>query len=263
VAHNARVSLTSTLARLARPLSREARLRRTPFYRTYPYRGRLPLADCDARGAVDPALRVFFNRIPKAANSSVAMQLAELRLGHAPSQRDAKRSFLRPSELTAQQVAELTGYFKFTIVRNPYTRVLSAYLNKIVGGKKLAYMGRSRGEGAPPSFADFLAYLARDGLHANAHWTPQAALLLLPRERLDFVGRVERLNEDLQLVVTKLAPSSAAAVAGAAPPRATRAGTDLAHHYDARCAALVRELYGEDFAVFGYSRELSEALTGR
>jgi hypothetical protein len=258
-----RVSFSSTLARLARPLSREARLRRSPFYRAYPYRGLLPLADCDRRGAVDPALRVFFSRVPKAANSSVAVQLAELRLGRAPSQRDAKRSFLRPSELTAQQVAELPGYFKFTIVRNPYTRVLSAYLNKIVGGKKLAYLGRSRGEGAPPSFAEFLAYLDRGGLHANAHWTPQTALMLLPRERLDFVGRVERLSEDLHFVVTKLAPTSAAAASGPAPPRPTRAGADLARHYDAHCADWVRRLYRDDFAAFGYSPELSEALAAR
>ena len=252
--------IATTLSRLARPFSVEARLRRAPFYRAYPYRHALAIADCDARGAADPSLRVFFNRIPKAANSAITAQLAALRLGHEVASRQAKRTFLRPSELTDRQVAELPSYFKFTIVRNPYARVLSAYLNKIVGGKKLAYLGRKPGEHAPPSFAEFLAYLERGGLHENAHWTPQASLMLLPREQLDFVGRVERLSEDLHFVVTRLAPASAAAAAGPAPPRRTRAEAEFARHYDARCAELVRSLYREDFATFGYSTDIEAAL---
>jgi hypothetical protein len=252
------------LERIAGPLagllgSRSARLRRTPFYRAHPYEHALPIADCDARGAVDPERRVFFNRVPKAANTSVTRRLAALRLGDDVSHHDARRAFIRPSALSAAQVAELPGYFKFTVVRNPYARVLSAYLNKIVGGKKLGYMGRSRGDAAPPSFREFLDYLERSGLHANAHWTPQTGLMLLPLAQLDFVGRVERLHEDLPFVLARVAPERPAPPPEA--PRRTRAEADFARHYDADCAAAVRRLYRGDFAAFGYSEAIEEALS--
>jgi hypothetical protein len=250
--------ISEPIARRLAAVSQRRRIRRAPFYRVYPHRSALALTICDVRGAIDRERRFFFNRIPKSANSTVSIQLAELKLGRTATEREAKRAFARPSELTAAEVAAFERFFKFTVVRNPYSRALSAYLDKIVSGRKLAYLRRAPGAAPLPSFADFCTYLDRGGLHENAHWAPQTSLMLIPIDRFDFMGRVETLSEDLKRILERVAPRGAVAGSDVASRR-PRASASLAAHYDDRCAEIVRRLYRSDFEAFGYSERLGDA----
>jgi len=103
----------------------------TPFYRRYPYRDGISINSADARGLVDFDLGVFCNRIPKAANSSVIVNLAYRKFGREIPSKEAKKLFLTPSQLRSSEVERVSGLFRFAFVRNPYTRVLSAFLDKI------------------------------------------------------------------------------------------------------------------------------------
>lgn len=200
----------------------------------------------DLRGMCGIDRGFFFNRIPKSANSTVSVFVAgNSGIPSVPGDRVgnwAKYAFPKPSELTAEQLEQLDACFKFTFVRNPYTRVLSAYLDKIKTGKKMS---------ALPDFYSFCQYLDRGGLHANAHWAPQSSLLLMPLPRFDFIGRMESLDRDISVVGDRLGftPTDDNVRAG---PKATNADKLLTEHLDDRSLLILNRLYAGDFDAFGY-----------
>lgn len=228
------------------PKPRERGLRRAPFYVRYPYAGRVSFDMADLRGMCGIDHGFFFNRIPKSANSTVSVFLAgNSGVPSVPGDlvgNWAKYAFPKPSELNPEQLEQLEDCFKFTFVRNPYTRVLSAYLDKVKTGKKIP---------ALPDFYSFCKYLDGGGLHANAHWAPQSSLLLLPLHRFDFIGRMESLAQDMSVVGERLG-FEAAADDVRAGPKATNADKLLAEHLDERSRLILNRLYARDFEAFGY-----------
>ena len=215
-----------------------------PFYRRYPYTGGLSIGSADARGCLDLALGCFYNRMPKAANSTVTTTLARLREGRDITSKVAKKLFDTPGQLRSDQMAAFDALFKFTVVRNPFTRVLSAYLDKVERPQPQA-LGRT-------GFADFISGLERGRLLGNGHWAPQRAMLLIPVERLDFIGRVETLEADLVHVQQRLCPDRAATMKSFLA-NATGSRDKLAQYYDASLVDRVRRLYQADFETFGYA----------
>ena len=236
--------LLDRIAKKIRVILETRGLAQAPFYRRYPYAGHVSHKMVDLRGMVGVDYGFFFNRIPKSANSTVTLTLA-IACGIPntkgdPDAKQAKKAFPRPSELTAAQMEAFERCFKFTFVRDPYARVLSAYLDKVRTGVKMT----------PITFAEFCRYLAEGGLHANAHWAPQSSLLLLPIERFDFIGRVENMNEDLSHVFAHLGlKPGEPRLAG---PPATNARDLVEKEYTPECRETVRRLYRSDFELFGY-----------
>jgi len=47
----------------------------SPFYRRFPYRGAMDIFKLDHRGAYSPLEPFFYNRVPKAANTSITQTL--------------------------------------------------------------------------------------------------------------------------------------------------------------------------------------------
>lgn len=227
-----------------------------PFYRRYPYRGPLGLFKVDPRGAYSPVDGFFYNRIPKAANSTVlATIMARSTYRRAFSDGHAKRRLLRPSRLLPRDVARFdTDVFKLTFVRDPYARVLSAFADKILRRRQQSrgfYAWRGGDDGSAPAFMEFLRYLEDGGLLVDPHWTPQVHLMLLPLAAFDFIGRVERLEADLGQVMARVFPDAPPAPANRAGPR-TDSSRRLAEAYTPEALALVARLYAEDFAALGY-----------
>lgn len=217
-----------------------------PFYRRYPYRGHVSAGSADSRGCLDLQLGFFCNRVPKAANSTVVTNLARLKSGvDVPSKR-AKKLFDTPAQLSRSQLAQFETLFKFTVVRNPYTRTLSAYLDKIA-------------REVPPKdpqagFAAFVESLARGKLHDNAHWAPQHALMLIPVAHFDFVGKVERLEQDWATIQARLRPDLPVTMTSMLSNQ-TGANDKLRQYYDTPQIRAIQHLYAEDFDVFCYERD--------
>ncbi len=214
-----------------------------PFYRAYPYQGRVSIASADSRGCVDMELGFFCNRIPKAANSTVTTTLARVKTGHEVASRRAKKLFCSPAQLSADDVARVDQLFKFAIVRNPYSRTLSAYLDKVA--RDLSRSEKIRG------FAHFIRSLEHGKLHSNAHWAPQSSLLLLPRNQFDYIGKSETLDRDLNTVLQHICPNDTPAIKSTLS-NATGASKKLQTYYNDDLAARVLRLYRDDFNQFDF-----------
>ena len=226
-----------------------------PFYRRFPYAGPMPFFKVDPRGAYSPAEPFFYNRVPKAANSTITHTLRRHSTYRRPFAKDddPKDHFLRPSYLNARDVDRLVGEaFKFTVVRDPYARTLSAFQDKILGHRPQERAFRAWfGSDAPPEFSDFCRYLDDGNLHVDMHWAPQADFLLLPLEMFDFVGRVETLEADLAHVITQLYGADAARGMVQAG-KTTGAGDKVASAYGPAEFEIVTRLFARDFETLGY-----------
>jgi len=238
------------------------RKRRRPFYRAYATGTDAAfLPELDRRIAVAPAHRLVWVRVPKAANSTVAWTLWRVLNPDAalPSGRDdAKRWFTRPSALDAQTVQALAGFYKFIVVRNPFTRALAAYLEK-AGHRKYGYKIRRRAitPGEPPvDFRGFCEYLAAGGVDDDPHWCVQARLCPFPIEALDAVAYVESLEADLARIVAALDPARTdPCQLVPALGHATGASAQVGAYYGEPERRLIAQAYAEDFERFGYDPE--------
>lgn len=240
----------------------EPKLIRRPYYLMRPRLWREPLREIDARSVVSRRWRYVYVRVPKAANTAVLRTLLE-RLpepGLDPADIDrAKVRSVHFRDLRAGELRTVAGYLSFTVVRDPYVRLLSAYLDKFRPGHK--YVGRfgalvAAHDRGRISFRGFCRWLAAGGEAVNAHWMRQTRLAGAV-ERLDFVGRVETLEADMGRLLARIsgAPEAASGIApgvARAGPPPTGAAARLAEHYDAECRQIVAEVYAADFARFGY-----------
>jgi hypothetical protein len=145
------------------------------------------------------------------------------------------------------------GWFRFTFVRNPFVRVLSCYLDKIVNSipermRLLPILGLDPKAGAP-DFRSFLEAIAATPLpDHDVHWAPQVWLLQPDHVPYDFIGRMERFDVDLAHVCDRLGIDRTPSP----PAHSTGAAEQIASHYGPEETALVRSIYGEDFKRFGY-----------
>ncbi len=154
----------------------------------------------------------------------------------------------------------------FCFVRNPYARVLSAYLDKVQ--RKEPQINSIRKElaelrGVAPSeatvggvsFEEFLLATRKKAEtgKVDRHWRPQALHLCTDIISYDFVGRLETFENDIDYLLERLTLPELEIVRR--DPHRTNANEKLSEFYDARTLDLVREIYDRDFEVFGYSKE--------
>lgn len=149
------------------------------------------------------------------------------------------------------------NWFRFTFVRNPFTRALSCYLDKIVASEPerqrlLPELGLD--PSSIPTFKIFLqAVASQKEDRRDAHWAPQAWLTQPDTVRYDFIGRLEQFDIDFRYVCQTVGIRTDIA----AVRHSTDAGDKLAAFYGPEEIGLARTIYAEDFLRFGYdSRSL-------
>lgn len=168
---------------------------------------------------------------------------------------------------------------KYTFVRDPYSRVLSAYLNKVASrlppgepqenenhfitvARAIDRFRQRRLDTAVYPEVNFEVFLlwVRDAatpLRDDGHWRSQTLMLHWPEVSFDYVGRFERMAEDAPVLLDKMGcdiPFPSQKDIGFAPTHATR---KLDIHYTPATYALVNSLYKDDFINLGY--EMREA----
>ncbi|MDF1614765.1 sulfotransferase family protein [Desulfurivibrio dismutans] len=243
-----------------------------PFYRhcglnhsDHPVHASADVPTIDARIAISHQHRFLFVRIPKCANTTILTTLWLCESGTSsdvietmdPRERklllrkpNMMKLFTRPSSLSRNDTREvLKNYCKAVIVRNPHSRLASAYLYKIRKGPTTQRLGLPKNL----SFAGFCDYLHDGGLHADIHWMPQSHICPLPPEELNFIGKMENLAEDLPRL-TRIVYGRSARIF-TRQHHATQANKHLHELYGKYEKQRVAELYAKDFAFFDYDPE--------
>lgn len=244
--------------------------------------------------------RFVYAYVPKAACTSLKLWMAVveglLPPGSPPSSRGGIHPLVKSkAALSAGEAAAIfadPAWFKFSFVRNPLPRLVSAYLDKVVPGKgpsqRLIRHFQTRDASSPwwqrllahlridaqrsLSFRQLVEQLAREHLpEVDEHFRPQSLLLAgLP---LDFVGRVENIQEDFAEVQRRLDTNVALShqkrqsylardegIASVADWPAARFREELAHphwrrFYPPDLLKTVEKIYEADFSRFGYRVE--------
>lgn len=152
------------------------------------------------------------------------------------------------------------AYFRFSFVRNPYTRSLSAYLDKILHNEwerqRLAPQLGLPADGRV-SFLDFLAAVrTQDNEDRDIHWRTQHSLLRTDAVPYDFIGRFETFGAGFERVIDRIAPGKGQrALNVRADYHRTDAKSALGRYLGTKERDLVFEIYQDDFKTFSYSAD--------
>jgi hypothetical protein len=233
----------------------------------------------------DRQRKFLYCPIAKVACSSIKRWFLAVQACEVPSGADVHMA-TRPHRLrelptlAAWNILGDPTYFRLAFVRNPWARLVSAYLNKFLGASDCAqrFAARHRrgtrlaGSQEPfldLSFAEFLHHLARGNpARFDVHWRPQ--YLYLKQYRFDFLGRFEHLAEDFARIQQRLGttvplprcnatcyepPQSGGPIVADWTPRELQQQTRLPGYrqfYTRQLRELVSRLYAEDIDRFGY-----------
>lgn len=212
----------------------------------------------------------------KVANSTIKYILQTLELDGTPFQikniHDRLRSpLLSPFQLSDKQFLALLkdkSVTKFGFVRNPYTRLLSAYLDRVcrptVSRRRLLReTGKNKGDEI--SFVEFLEYVCQQADKMNdPHWRPQSSELLVGVAPLSYVGRFENFQADAQEILCKIFPDREPFIKEETSivrsPTSNKTATLLHQYFDGVDLDMVLKKYGKDFKNFDYSTKLDDAV---
>lgn len=213
--------------------------------------------------------RCVFVEVPKAGCSVVkrVLQYTEVGgVGYDPEASVHDRSLsplafpIKGGFDLAEVFGEPTPWFRFSFVRNPYSRALSCYLEKIAGEQWLRDMRLPDLGFDPRDEVSFVAFLKRVAEQSPAemdiHWAPQHFLLSLGKVSYDFLGRFESFHADLRRVIDALELEVPDHLLERRTAHVTEAGRRLHDYYDDESVALVREIYRGDFEHLGYGRDV-------
>ena len=181
-----------------------------------------------------PSLKAIYVRNPKCASNSIQKYLTDA--GGA----DARKRQEYPLPILVN-----SRYFVFSFVRNPWERLLSAWLSKIREG---SFLGLADHELTFVELVSCLENLRADGKFdsVNMHLRPQTTILSIAE--LDFVGRVESLEQDLH----RLSDDLGIARVPLLRLHAFRADLVSQELYTPELVDRVARLYAEDITAYGY-----------
>lgn len=199
-----------------------------------------------------PRIGIAFNRLQKNGNSTAMGFLHYLEHGEHQGAGEAKALASHVSDLGVRGVLALTWAKRLVVVRDPFSHTLSAFLDKF----RSPGFQRNFGDFAltPEGFSEFLSFLDKGGLRANAHWAPQADRILLATQKYDAVvpfsdfphGFVRSIEQWVPGARAKWAEFSEGEIGG---PPATHAGEKVAAFYSRDDMATVERLFQVDLAI--------------
>lgn len=235
--------------------------KRFPFYEIY--NPKLDIKLLDKLALINHQYKFVYFRICKAANSTIVSSLYHAETGQIITSLDNLQTikdtyYNKPTSLSYNELKKFQShYFKFTFVRNPYTRIISAYLNKIIpneDGKRnqvAKFIGKS--PDAEISFSDFLEYLEQGGINQNAHWARQSDLISIPLRELDFIGKTENITDDLNCVLEKIFKNEPQIIS---VREHQSSASQMLKEIDLEVKAKIYRIYKLDFDNFNYSSEI-------
>ena len=191
--------------------------------------------------------RCIFTHIPKAAGISLESALFSEKVGHK-----------RILHYALYDGRRFKDYFKFTFVRNPFDRVVSAFFFLKKGGRNRFDEQWAQRNLSSFNDIDEFVYALENKTFATSilswqHFSPQYPYVtdLNGRILVDFIGKVETIEADFQYVCSQL------------NVRAALAHHNRSHHknfrayFNDRMYEIIYNLYKMDFLLFDYDIESS------
>ena len=211
-------------------------------------------ADYRSEKVLVPGRKLLYVAVPKAASRSLLRFLIGQQVKN-----EAGPAVIYEKSLEAlfRIRPEARDYFKFTVVRNPWSRVVSVYNQKIQSDNPLIAARLMNGRtGLLPNmpFDAFVEWLcSEEGVdeRADSHWLAQHKILGIggPEPvRYDFIGKLERLSHDLDTLSAEIGVS----LSGVGHLVRSGASERYRTVYTERTAALVAQRYARDIELFGY-----------
>ncbi len=180
-------------------------------------------------------INLIFYRIPKNAGTSITKMLSKI---------SGEESYKKRS-IPPEKIKE---YFSFTIVRNPYDRVVSFYEDKMRKPCEPGVVTTDFRLHEDMPFKDFVKILSkRKDKNLDRHFRSQS--YFLENRKIDFIARFENLKEDYKKIMKKARVKN--------PPelphkRKSKRKKDYRDYYDEETKKLVQERYKRDLELFDY-----------
>jgi hypothetical protein len=156
-----------------------------------------------------------------------------------------------------QELLDAPDVFRFAIVRNPYTRLLSAWRDKVFlcepGFEDIYTAVR----GSPPTldrhkrpveFAEFVSFIENSRARAfDSHWRRQVDMIFPKAVSYTHIGKTEELNSILESFSRHLGRLESLSA-----PRINEGSIKPPANFSKQLADRIVAVYEEDFITFGY-----------
>jgi len=146
----------------------------------------------------------------------------------------------------------MSHMFKFTIIRNPYDRAVSAFFYLVQDGSCLKHLVNRGIDMAKMSFDRFvLEVFSKYGVDLNIHFHHQHPKVFTPdgTQYVDFIGRLENIEVDWKHIAWSIKHD------GRLPQKNVTKHKDFWKYYkNPEVKKIVGDVYAEDFAKLGYTR---------
>ena len=205
---------------------------------------------------IDNKKKIIFVHNPKAAGSAIHILLKDLYGLKGEERADPEPHIHHKSY---QQILDIDPaykeYYSFAAIRNPWSRLLSGYLD-FTQNRKHVYSGKIQYDDPLLSeyedYKDFVMNLDQGPWIEDVYFLPQHVYTHADNRSVDMLLRTENLTSDIHTLMIKLGFKYYQHCFASRPVHRTTKHGHYTEYYDDESAAKVASLYAKDIELFGY-----------
>lgn len=173
-----------------------------------------------------------------------------------------------------KEILKTSSLKKYTFIRNPFSRILSAFLDKFSSKQRVDYYHKIKKEilkykeinkieedNNDITFFSFLFWLKNSNsiFTEDEHWIPQTKIIGKDLSEYNFIGHFENLKNDSQIILKKLNCDIPFPTQEDIKFKPTNATDKIKKYYSQKEIDLVLELFKDDFETLNYSKDVKDA----